>query len=714
MSVIQTIRNKYAKVMFFVLILALLGFILMYATNDIGSFFRQSTDVGAINGDKIGYQEYEALVQQREAQIKQQNPNASLNESQSAQLRDQVWEQMIKDRLMADINEKMGLTVTKAEIMDMITGPEPDQQVRQAFTNPNTGQFDPQEAIATVQRLERSKDPNEKMAWENFKSELAKQRLENKFNAMVNGAVYTPKALLDAANKDRYVYASVQYVQLPYSLISDNEVKVSDEEIQKYMEAHRPMFEQKKPSRSIEYVSFDVTPSSLDSQKVITTLDTMKNAFAAATDVDVFINRNSENPMPAQYQTAQTLQGYPNAAELMTAPSGTVVGPFYYAPTNAFMLARIEEKRSFPDSVKCRHILVSFKQGAQEVRTDAEAKARIDSAIAQVRAGVPFDSVVKTYSDDPGSVDKGGQYDFALTQKAMLTQPFGDFIFEGKTGENKVVRVESDGYSGYHYIEILHQGAPAATTKIAMVSKQLTTDPNTYDEVFTRASQFANKVAANPKSFDKEVQAAGLMKQPASGLDANSALVGSLGAARDLVKWTYNAKIDDVSPIMTLGDRYVVAKLTGIQKPGLPAITDDNRAPLTNIVMRGKKAAMLAERNKGKTLEAIAQTENQQMATDDSLTFFGSRTAVSQEARVLGYAFYPSFKENTVSPGISGRSSVYFIQVGKRYEMPAPADRNLQMEQMMSGMMVKNNAAGIVIQGMREKADVKDTRGQLY
>src|SRR5690606_21340585 len=116
----------------------------------------------------------------------------------------------------------------------------------------------------------------------------------------------------------------------------------------------------------------------------------------------------------------------------------------------------------------------------------------------------------------------------------------------------------------------------------------------------------------------------------------------------------------------------------------------------------------------GKTLEAIAQAENQQMATDDSLTFFGSRTAVSQEARVLGYAFYPSFKENTVSPGISGRSSVYFIQVSKRYEMPVPTDRNLQMEQMMSGMMVKNNAAGIVIQGMREKADVKDTRGQIY
>lgn len=714
MSVIQTIRNKYAKVMFFVMILALLGFILMYATNDVGSFFSKSTDVGVINGDKIGFQEYEALVQQREMQIKQQNPNASLNESQSAQLRDQVWEQMIKDRLMAEVNEKMGLTVTKAEIMDMITGPEPDQQVRQAFSDPNTGQFNPQEALANVQRLERTKDPNEKMVWENFKTELAKQRLENKFNALVNGAIYTPKALLDAANNDRYKYASVQYVQLPLSLVSDNDVKVTDEEIQKYMEAHRPMFEQNKPSRSIEYISFDVTPSQLDSQKVFTTLDTMKESFAAATDVDAFVNRNSENPMPAQYQTAQTLQGFPNAAELMTAPSGSVVGPFYFAPTNAYMLARIGEKRSFPDSVKCRHILVSFKQGPQEIRTDAEAKARIDSAIALVRSGVPFDSVVKTYSDDPGSISQGGAYDFGLAQKVMLTQPFGDFIFEGKTGENKVVRVESDGYSGYHYIEILRQGAPVATAKIAMVTKQLTTDPNTYDDVFSRASQFANAVSSNPKSFDKEVQAAGLIKQQANGLDPNSALAGSLGAARDLVKWAYSAKIGDVSPIMTLGDRYVVAKLTGIQKPGLPPINDENRVPLTNIVMRSKKAAVLAERHKGKTLEAIAQAENLEIGVDDSLTFYGSKSVISQEARVLGYAFNPAFKLNTVSPGITGRNVVYFIQVNNRYEMPVPADRDLQMEQLMSTMMVKNSAAGIVIQGIREKASIKDTRGQIY
>lgn len=720
MSVIQSIRDKYAKVMFFVIVLALLGFILMYATNDVRGLFGRSNAIGSIDGNDVDYKEYQDLVSQMEDQERQQNP--SLDENTQAQIRDQAWNTLVNDKLMGNVNDKLGLMVTPAEIKDMISGPNPDPQIRQIFTDSKTGQYDAQRAISTVQQLDRMNPKNDqetkqKEAWETFKQNLIKSRLSNKFNNLVTGAIYTPKAMLDAMDKERNTYASVKFVQLPYTLVNDNEVKVSDDEIKKYMEAHRSIFELDEPSRSVEYVTFNVIPSAADSAKVYNSLDTLKGQMASTTDSNMenFIMRNSETQNPVVYQTKKTLQKLPNADELLSAPAGTIVGPFLL-PSNKdsrYFMAKILEKRNFSDSVSVRHILVQTQDpnSQQVIRDDSSAKSRMDSVVAMLHSGIPFDSLVSKYSDDPGSNTKGGVITSTFDEKGNWAPEFGDFMFEGKKGETKVVKT----VFGYHYIEVLYQAPTTqSASKIAFVSKILTPDQSTETDIYNKATAFATKVSTDPKSFDKNAQAAGLQKQNANGINENSDIAGQMGASRELVRWAYKANIGDVSSIIRVGDKYVVAKLTGIQDAGLMAITPDIRPQLEEMVKRGKKAKILIDRNKGKALDAIAQTENQQITTDDSVTFARAKSAIGQEPKAQGYVFCKNFKENTVYPGIEGNMGVFFIAVNSRGAAANSPDRNPQQEQMMSSMMVKQNAANMVLYSMRQKAKVKDKRGKFY
>ncbi len=718
MSVIQSIRDKYSKLMFFVLVLALVGFIFMYATNDVQGLFGKSTKIGTINGTDIDYKEYEAAIQQRENNMRQQN-NGSLDENTQAQIRDQVWQEMVSNNLMAEVSDKLGLTVTESEVKDMIGGANPDPQIKQAFTDPATGTFDAQKALETVRQMERSKDPAQKASWDAFKASMMQQRVTSKFNSMVTGALYTPKAMLDAADIDRNTFASVKYVSLPYTLINDADVKISDDDIKKYMEAHKSSFEQKEASRAIEYVAFNVVPSVADSARVLGSLDTLKTAFAAASGdaLETFLNRYSENQIPTRYQTAQSLQSLPSGMELMAAPVGAVVGPFPMG-NGDYAIAKVESKSTFPDSVKVRHILVTtVDREGKTLLTDSAAKARIDSVVAFAKSGVSFDSLVSRYSDDPGKAQNGGTYDFSLAQKGDITEPFGDFAFGGKTGESKVVKVESKGqgqYSGYHYIEILRQGKPEATSKIAFVSKSLIPDQTTETNIYNAASNFANKTTTDPKSFEKNAQAAGVQKQTAWGLNENSFMVGQLGSSHELVKWAYSAKVGEVSPIVRMGDKYVIAKLTNIQQPGMLNITPDVRTALETYVKRDKKAQMLMDRSKGKTLDAIASAEGQTIMADDSVNLYNAKTAISQETKVLGYTFYKGFKENTLSPGIPGHTGVYYITVNSRTAGAATPNRNLNIEQQSSSTMAKSQAPQLVLNAMKLKADVKDKRGKLY
>jgi peptidyl-prolyl cis-trans isomerase D len=705
MAVIQKIRDKYAKLAGGVIVVALLGFIFTDFAKGGG---KAKTTIGKINGDKISVTEYQAAVDQREAQAKQQNPQGHLNDDARAQLRDEAWNQLVNEKLLENVEDKLGITVTKAEIKDLFTGSNPDPSVKQAFTNQQTGVFNPQEVAATIEQLRKDKDPQRKASWESFEAGIIKNRHANKFNALVNGAIYTPKFILDDINNSRNEIAKINYVKLPYTLVADADVKVTDDDIKKYLNDHKTMFTIKETTRSIDFVTFNIVPSAADSARAFADLEKLKAEFATTTDVESFVNRNSQSQIPVAYYTKDQLKSLPNVEELMGAGAGSIVGPFYDGQN--FTLAKIEDKKTLPDSIKVRHILISVQPSEGKVAlSEAQAKARIDSVVAMVNGGVPFDTLAVHYSDDAGSKDKGGEYEFTLANRAGLVKEFGDFVFEGHTGEKKVVKSSF----GYHYIEILNQKAPTTSSKIAFVARPFSYSEGTNSALYTSASQFASQ-AKNAATFDQIAKAKGYQIGSADGLNKNSFVLNNLGSSRDLVRWAYDAKVGDISTVYTIGDKYVVAKLSGAMDAGLAPINAKTRPFLEPYVKKIKKAEILKNKTKDqKSLEAIAQSQGQQVGTADSVNFAqGFVPGLGQEAKVVGYSFNKAFKPNTMSPAIAGQDGVYFINLLGRSALPAQP-RNIEMEQKMSDYQMKANAAQLVMAGLKEASEVKDNRADL-
>lgn len=709
MAVIQKIRDKYAKLAGGIIVVALVGFILTDFGKSGGRM--RSTSIGKVNGDKIDVTEYEAAIQAREAEIKRQNPNATIDDNSRAQLRDQAWNEMVNAKLMQDIDEKLGIVVTKAELTDMLSGPNPDPSVKQAFTNPQTGVFNPQEVNAQIAQIKKT--PEGKQQWEAFEANLIKNRYTAKFNALVSGAIYTPKFILDDINESRNTFAKINYVKLPYTLIPDASVKVSDEDIKQYMDKHKSMFLVKEATRSVEFVAFNIVPSKEDSAAAFTQLDKIKAEFGTSTDDEAFVNKNSQNQIPVAFYTKQQIQNLPNVDELMSAPVGSIVGPFYDGSN--YVLAKVKDTKTLPDSVTVRHILVATQAAeGKTALTDSAAKARIDSVAVFAKGGISMDSLAARYSDDPSSKSPEGNT-FTLAQKTgienQLGEEYGNFVFEGHAGESKIVKAPF----GYFYVQIVKQAAPTNSVKLAFVSRELNVSDNTNNNLYTKATQFASQ-AKNAAAFDKAAKANGYMTTPADGLNKNSFVVNGLGSSRDLVKWAYDAKMGDVSPVYTINNKYVVAKLSSMMEAGQAPINDKTRPILAEYVRKIKKAEMLiAKANKPQSLEALAQGQGQAVGVADSVTFLqGFVPGLGNEPKVAGYSFYKSFKQNSISPGIAGQEGVYFISLLGRSVAAQTAPRNIQIERQMSDYQIKGNAASQVINGMRDAAEVKDTRSEIY
>ena len=140
MATLQTIRSK-GPLLVIVIGIALFAFI----AGDAWKIFQPHQgrqDVGEINGEKISAQDYQKLVDEYTEVIKLTNGLASLNENQLASVKDQVWQSYVNNMLIAEQAEKLGLTVTDAEIQSIIDEGTHPMLMNTPFRNPQTGAFD--------------------------------------------------------------------------------------------------------------------------------------------------------------------------------------------------------------------------------------------------------------------------------------------------------------------------------------------------------------------------------------------------------------------------------------------------------------------------------------------------------------------------------------------------------------------------------------------
>lgn len=717
MAVIQTIRNKYGKIAGGVIAVALVGFIISDATSGSLStlFDGKSKNVMEINGVKIDPKEYAMRVKEYEILTNMYSNGRPLDDQARAQMNEQLVQLMVYEAAVAEEAEKLGITVSKQEVEEQIYGANCDQMVRNfqiqgtpIFSDPQTGQFDPGriKGLETELRERGDKiDPEGKLRemWGAVKSYVTRSVLVRKYNLMFAGSAYVPKAEMKRVMAENNTNASIRYVRVPFTNISDAEVKVTEDEVKTYMQKHAAQYTNDEATRTIEYVSYEIIPAPADSARVLESLNEIKADFATTKDNESFVNGRSDlaNSYTEAFYNKRTLKSR-YADTIMTLPVGEVFGPYY--ENGSYNLVKVTDRQNLPDSVKVRHILVRTQAQGNEVRTDTAASMRVDSALAAIRSGVSFDSVVRMYSEDDGSKDKGGEYTFELIARPNLSKEFGDFAFTGKKGETKKVKVSNDNYSGYHYIEILEQYNPGTSCQIALVAKNLLPSDSTVNALYGMANEFAGK-NTTPEAFDAGAKKWGLEKRIGENVKVRDFNVAGLGAAREVVRWMYDHKVGEVSPVFQLGDeRYIVAKLAAVHEKGLKQLSPAERPMIEQKVKEEKKTELIAKKFAGKSLDAIAAETQQMVQQADTVILGGSYvTNLGFEPKVLGYTFNPSFQPNTVSPGIKGQGGVYFITVLNRVANPLPPDGGM-MDQIINQQRAQREAQmrNLIDQGLQQ------------
>ena len=717
MSIIQQIREKAAWLVFGLIALSLVGFLLMDAFVGRSRLFgNRSTVVGSVNGEKIEFTDFEKAMTDQEDQLKARG--YQVNDAMLQNVRDMVWRQLTEDVLLNDDISSLGIQVTDKEVNDMLVGQNAIQDIKQAFTDPKTGVFDVQAAAAQINQLRNLYKSGPKKNADNSRYEMArkffeeslpqiiKMRMREKYTALFANSAYVPKWMLEKSNSDNSQLATISFVSSPYLSVPDSAAKISDAEIQDYINKHPDQYKQEE-SRSIAYVSFNAGPNASDSQRIKQQLTELEPDFKKADDIDAFFGRvGSSQPFYNGYVGKARIM-VPSKDSIFALSKGELYGP--YLDAGSYVVAKLVDVKTLPDSAKARHILIatSDPRTGQVINEDSVAKKRIDSVKDVLEHGGNWDSVALKVSDDPGSKEKGGLYDWFTSDR--MVKEFSDFVFNGKKGEAKVVKTQF----GYHYIQILDQKNFEPAYKIAYLARKIDASQETDQAAFGLASQFAGQ-SRDAKAFDENVQKQGLNKMIAPDIAPAESNIPGLGTNRQLVQWAYKADIGAVSEPYTVGDRYVVAELVEINKAGTmtPAKARNQVEP---ILRRKRKAELLAKKlGNPASLDAAASASGQPVQHADSLRFAsGFIPNVGQEPKVVGVTFDKQLSGKAISPAIAGNAGLFFIKVENVSAMSNP-NADVQQQRFMQEQMERQLIDRGLTETMRKRADIKDYRSNFF
>lgn len=705
MSIIQKIQEKGAWIIVVLISLSLIAFILMDSSFRKGNLFANTTTVGKINGQKIEKEDFDKqldIVTKMQSQPGQQQP-------QREQLVGQTWNYELQLTTLKQQAEMLGLAFTQSELESTLFGSNPPQFMRQQFTDPKTGLYDANAARQSFAQVKKQLNNPSVQDFEQMQLQpMVNQALAQKYQALIVGSTYVPKWLSEKEAADASSLASFDYVEVPYSTIADDQVKVSDAEIMAYVNKHAKQFEQKFETRNVSYVAFNAGPTGPDSAAIRSEVNALKEGLSAATDVKAFMTANGGNPPYGGYIASKTIQD-PFKDSIVRNPVGTVYGP--YADGQNYVLAKLVAAAPVADTVNVRHILIATQSrdpqtgSAVQVRTDSAALKRLDSAIAALNSGAKYDSICAHYSDDPGSKENGGLYENLTTGK--MVPEFNDFAFTGAVGEKKTVKTDY----GYHYVEILSRKGSDMGYKIAYIGKPIEASSNTINNASNLAAQFA-ALSPDAKSFNDNASKSNLVVTPLPNLQQNDFNVGQLGSNRAFVKWIFDNKVGTVSAPTQVGDKYIVAVIASVHKAGLPDAAAV-RQYVEPIVRNEKKAqTIINTKFKGSTLENYAQSAGVQIQHADSVYFASPFIkGVGNEPKIVGAAFNKNLLNKASTP-IAGNSGVFAVSSKgvSAVSMSAPAEQiRLQLRQQLL-QQVGQSAFGALV----EAADVKDYRSTFY
>ncbi len=654
----------------------------------------QQQYIGKIDGKSIDRMVYEQQVQ------KELDSRNSIGQATSSEMtetiRNNVWNNMVREIVLSPQLQDAGVTVTPEEFYDLTMGANmlPEFRNDPTFINQETGQFDRSLVQQYLDFIRTT--PQYRSYWDLQRERIINQRMYDKYNQMISAGLIANQldAKSEYANQNRR--ANFSYVVQPYSAIADADISVSERDLKSHYDKikHESRFQQEE-SRNFDYVLFRVEPTADDTAAIKEYLEELKEDFAQATRDSVFVVNNSDNRVYSIYPyKSETLQTEAVDNMVMSADSGQVVGP--YREGNSFIIAKVIGEEA-EDQARVRHILLSTDGKDVDV-----VRARADSLLRVVRRQRNFEDMVTQFSDDPGSVQNGGVYEW-FNRERMVPE-FTAASFDEPIGAITIAETQY----GFHIVEVLEQRAQPQK-QLIRIFRRIEPSSISFEDVYQEANAFSLNFD-NAKLFADGAASSGYEIKTAENVTRSTPSVGEIQRPAELIRWAFTAKEGEVSEPIEI-DNYVIVGLMNRVKQEGTAHFDDVRDVVEAEVIRDRKAERMIEQMRGyNTLQEAADALSLGVSSANSISFANTSISGVQEPEVVSRAL--TLEGGQMSLPLKGQNGVYVVQVESIIE-PSEVDSYASERRSLSSRMSSRSQNGY-FEALREKAEVKDERAKFY
>ncbi len=659
MAVLETIRVKLGIFITVLIAVALLSFIIDPSTLQSVASSSSKYDVGEIDGKSISYTDYQADVDRFTAINEIMTGSSVQNEEQQISIRNAAWQSLVDKHLFIKNAKAAGIRVGEEEMVDIISGviDSPVFTQNPAFCDEN-GVFSPSLLNDFISYISTDETGRLQLYWDYLVESAQTQQYYDKYYSLFNQSnVSNPLMLANEIEANNNTF-DVEFVMVPFGYSIDSTIVVSDNEIRKYYDGHKKFFKQ-QASRDIEYVVFEVVPSAEDVALANEDLVKVYDEFAAAENMKSFLLANSDR----QYDNHWYRPG-----ELNTV--ATVVNDYAFGDKkgvsevlsngNTFYAVRVMEEAMVPDSVFVKYV--------------PTASENVDSLLN-------------------------------VTEPMWITQTPG---FEDLMTVKKNGRIDISGLT----FEVLDRTEPIAKKRVAVLEKTAVPSKETVNEYYSKANTLATKSAGKYEKFQTACTEEGVYAHPVNRMLESASRLGSIDHTKEVTRWAFEAKVGDVSNIITVDNNYfIVAALKGIHKEGyadVKEVASQIRDVLYMEKAGEKMAETVAEKIAGKgSMEAIAEALETSVSTKEGVAF-SSLTSQGLDPKFIGAASVA--EDGKICGPVAGSIGVYVYKVtgrdtGAFYTEDDAKAYEAQKTQYSTQMLVST---------MMDDADVKDNRARFF
>ena len=654
MAVLETIRVKFGILISVLIAVALLSFIVDFGTIQSLSSTSSKYDVGEIDGKSISYTDFQAEIE-KITSISEMNGNPVQGDEALAMVRQQAWQQFVNEYLFIPSAKAAGFNVGEEEMYQLLSGEMLSGFLMQMFQ----GQLNKELLVEIEAQVEADETGRMRLFWDNLLETVYTDQFYTKYQSLFAKSSFNNALAVAEQVKDNNTTFDVEFVVVPFGFAQDSTIVVSDKEIKDYYTAHKDNFKQ-IASRDIEYIVIDIVPSADDVTAANNAIAAVYDEFVAAENMKTFLLSKSERQLEKRWYKAGELNTLSSEVEAFvnSARVGDVSPIFQNG--NSFYAVKVMESAQVPEQVQVKYTQAGV-EGAAEALAAAEPQW-----ISQMDG---FEDLMTTA--------KGQQ----ITINGML--------FEVVDTKDVVLK-----------------------KRVAILEKTAQPSDATRSACYAKANSVASKAGGKLEGFKKAVEEDGLYAHPYNRMPESASRLGSVEHAKEVTRWAFEAKVGQVSGIISIDNKYyVVAALKGIHKEGYAPV-EEVAARIQPVLYQekaaAKKTAEVTEKINGLTdLAAVAEALGTTVSSKEDVTF-ASFTSTGLDNKFIGAASVAEV--GALNGPLQGNTGVYVYVVTDRSEGAffTEDDAALREQQMTY------SALQMLLPVMMDEAEVKDNTARFY